>query len=483
MKVLCLPLLALAVLFSVETVRSAEPPVTCKLKLVHLKPLPPGKRCPENEVLVRFARGREIAYRKLEGNKEEGDFRATIGREPQYCGEYPFRAVVMLGGKKYGFVLDKRSKQSQVYDRLYFDSNGNGDLTDDVPIDVSDKDSISKAIKSKDGWGKLEYTFPDVDLKINAEGTEWEYSFCLSVGIYTRERDSYCRVHLTPAVYRQGEITLAGKQHEIVLLDRNANGRFDVPVEFVPGGKGDIPFIAPVGAEILFDQDLLVEKHLADGFPSEHRQFLAKINALGGRFYKIKVRPSGEELTCTPAEVPLGKVTTPHMPCNVWLINEAGFLALDLPKDSTVDIPAGVWHLAQCMVTHAEKKTETTEQEQKNNNLPSHGAAHNFVRDTTTREDARSTSQVIRSIYATGGIASKPITVIAGQTTPLKIGPPYTPTVTVETSDKVAMLGLEFRGGSQEKVEFLSGPRPPNPTFTITDPRGKVVEQGSFEYG
>ena len=30
---------------------------------------------------------------------------------------------------------------------------------------------------------------------------------------------------------------------------------------------------------------------------------------------------------------------------------------------------------------------------------------------------------------------------------------------------------------------MVDGDRPSKPEFTITDPKGKVVEQGSFEYG
>ena len=43
MRYLCWSLFLLAVLFQVEPGRSAEPPATCKLKLVRLEPLPPGK--------------------------------------------------------------------------------------------------------------------------------------------------------------------------------------------------------------------------------------------------------------------------------------------------------------------------------------------------------------------------------------------------------------------------------------------------------
>jgi hypothetical protein len=65
----------------------------------------------------------------------------------------------------------------------------------------------------------------------------------------------------------------------------------------------------------------------------------------------------------------------------------------------------------------------------------------------------------------------------------LNIGPPYTPKLTVEVQKKVAVLGLEIRGVGQEQISDLGGSRPPPPKFTISDPQGKVVEQGNFEYG
>jgi len=295
----------------------------------------------------------------------------------------------------------------------------------------------------------------------------------MSCSMYTCQEYLSGTAILVPAVYRQGEITLAGRRRRIALVDWNAYGRFDVRVGFAPDGKGAEDFLAHYGTEILLDQEMPITRQLGYAYLSEHRQFLGKVNALGGDFYEIKVTPGGDELTCTPVEVPLGKITAPCTPCNLWLINEQGFLALNLPNDAPVEIPAGVWRLMCCTVEHAEEKTSATEQEQTSNRPPS---------DNVVPQSAKE-SPVIRFVTASGGNACEPITVIAGQTTTLKLGPPYTPTLTVETKDKVAMLDLEFRGIGHEKVTSLGGPAPPKPAFTITDPRGKMVEQGCFEYG
>jgi hypothetical protein len=44
----------------------------------------------------------------------------------------------------------------------------------------------------------------------------------------------------------------------------------------------------------------------------------------------------------------------------------------------------------------------------------------------------------------------------------------------------LALIGL---GGEQVNNVAVDGQRPPKPTFTITDDKGKVIEEGNFEYG
>ena len=87
--------------------------------------------------------------------REDGDesaFKKVVKREPaKYVSTHPFRGVATLGSKQYGFVLDKQDAKSEDFDRLYFDLNGNGDLTDDKPIEKPAK----KAHGKLSGWSWL----------------------------------------------------------------------------------------------------------------------------------------------------------------------------------------------------------------------------------------------------------------------------------------------------------------------------------------
>ncbi len=485
----CLPVLLTMVLLPVEVGLAAEPPATCKLELVRLEPLLPGKSWPENERLVRFARGLSFYFHKeakpkanpaVDKDREqvEKDFREIVRKEPEkYQAEYPHRDVVTLGGRKYGFVLDKQSEKSQGYDRLYFDRNGNGDLTDDAPIDVPEKNKTPESVESEGGWVTASYALPRVDLRIHNEGTAWDYSFFVATYTSIHEKDLSLRARLMPAAYRQGEIVLEGKRRKISLIDWSVNGRFDVPVQFASDGKGFEDYFSQYGTEILFDPDFLLL-----GYVSEHRQFLAKMNALGGKLYKIHVRPGGDELTCTPVAVPTGKIAAPSAPCNVWLINEQGCLALDLQKDTPAEIPAGEWRLMDCVFLYGAEEQKATDEERAKAKL-SGESAREAAKDAVPSKDVASPSAKIRYLAANCGKDCEPVTVVAGKTTVLKIGPPYVPTLTVEAKEGAAMLGLAILGVGHDKVYALSGDSPPKPKFTITDPQGKVVAQGNFEYG
>jgi hypothetical protein len=81
----------------------------------------------------------------------------------------------------------------------------------------------------------------------------------------------------------------------------------------------------------------------------------------------------------------------------------------------------------------------------------------------------------------------KAVKVIKDQTVEMPFGPPYKPKVTSQNYGDKKQLHLQMAliGSAGEICTnmMVNNGRPGKPEFTITDPGGKVVEQGSFEYG
>ena len=107
-----------------------------------------------------------------DAKERDANFKKIIAKEPKYESENPFRGVVKFGTKSYGYVLDAVPEKAKVkedkkdaekpksdddkskddkadaekpkppakaikYNRLYFDLNRNGDLTDDKVIEAA----------------------------------------------------------------------------------------------------------------------------------------------------------------------------------------------------------------------------------------------------------------------------------------------------------------------------------------------------------
>ena len=76
--------------------------------------------------------------------REEPDFKSLVKKEPEYKCEHPFRNVARLGTGHFIFVFDATNFETDNYDLLYFDKNGNGDLTDDPIIKAEPKTRYSR---------------------------------------------------------------------------------------------------------------------------------------------------------------------------------------------------------------------------------------------------------------------------------------------------------------------------------------------------
>ena len=462
----------------ISTAAAAEE--TCRLELIRMEPQRPGAKLPQNEWPYRnvspqrftLSLGAKQAY-----NPYDAEFKKIVKKEPEkYVSDRPFRGVAHLASKPYAFVLDKKEESSAGYDRLYFDLNGDGDLTDEKPIDAFEpppkKPAAEKADAKKPphrrGSSASWSYFPRVDILLDVDGKKLDYSFFFSV--YRQERNdySYVMASLAAAAYRRGELTLDGKQHSLALVDHNSNGRYDDVMtmpKISPGARGRFN---PSYGDVLWigaaEADAAGKPAAGHQQPSSH--FLAKLMILDGKYYQAKVSPRGDEIVWRPSDIAQGTVESPHQSCTVALASDQASITLNLEKSKPAAVPAGQWRILSYSITEKDwvKPEDKTAKDDKQK----------------PRRQSASSSIIVQGTYE-----MPPVEVRPGETTELKFGPPFKLVFKVyhqPGQESFSMNVVGSQGGAVTSI-ILGGRRPPKPEITITDQKGEVVAQGNFEYG
>jgi hypothetical protein len=367
----------------------------------------------------------------------EAEFRRTVKKEPTYEAPAPFRGVAKLGSGRYCFALDAVGTRAGGYNRLYFDLNGNGDLTDDKPI--------SAATVASPSAGLSQSQFPRVDMAIDVDGQSAEYSFLLSAICRQSPSPAYVNVSLYAAAVREGYLTQGKNRTRLLLLDRNSNGRFNDLVSIQAGG-------APTEGDLLLINPNVKSRYSGDASMSGDRNLVGKTTCIGKEFYRMEIPPGGERLKLTPAKLTLGSVANSSPAYRAVLLSEDyGVVIVSGVKDQKVPLPEGTWRIASY---------------------------------TIDASGARSGART--AVAATFRGQSPAATVSKAETAQLMFGAPFRAVVTAaRTSGNKVYLSLAIVGvgGEQCTSLFVNGARPPPPRFAIKDKAGKIVQQGSFEYG
>ncbi len=472
-----------------------------------------------------------------EQEEQAANFKKIVKKEPQYESEHPFRGVVKLGSQQYAFALDEVVPESEKkkaesgkkdsepepgdaekdgkgaktsvakglfgallhalpfgqgddttikvvgYNRLYFDINHNGDLTDDRVIETETEPNPGIF---------REFDFPRVDLTIDADGTPVDYSFFLNGYVIASREFSYAVVQINAAAYRQGDITLDGKKRHVVLIDYNSNGRFDDEIKISDdalksGGalypeEGDMLLIDPNQGKAGYTSPY-------DVTSNAYQHYVSKMVDIDGRYYNLKISPAGDKLTLDPVSAQLGKITNPNARFTAVIYGENGFLKISGEKDAPISIPAGQWKLLSYTIdlTNPAEQSKAAEKDEEESGISALGmVVESLLGVNPPVPPGRRYSIVTANATA----KYQPVKVAEGETVVFPFGPPYKPTVTIdgiqgEKDNKQVSLGMTLVGSVGEAVSnmMVNGGRPPKPDFTIKDPKGDLVQSGSFEYG
>lgn len=475
----------------------------------------------------------------MAGNGDQAAaFKKLVTKEPEYASENPFRGVAKFGSQEFAFALDfvdpkaekdaaadkaddkatdkkKDAKAAEKdakaesplgalgeaiakevaeeatppkmagYNRLYFDFNRNGDLTDDKVLEGEIKPFN---VTGREFYAQLQ--FPRVDVTIDVGGTPLDYSFFVSGYVNVSKSFAYTQVQINSAVYREGDITLDGKQRHIVLIDFNSNGRFDdeTKVLSVRRGMAAQETAYPQAGDML----LIDPKPGASGYDSPYditastfRNYVSKLVRIDDKFYDVKVTPAGDRVTLTPSSVALGAISNPNGKFRAVIYSDQAVLKIEGTKDTPAPVPEGEWKLLSYTLDLTGMEEPKPAEEKATGGTPLLDALAKTAESLLGGRAAPGGRYRSTLVAANASGTAKAVAVGKGETVLMPFGPPYKPLVTAYGNGEQLEMELSLIGSAGEVCSNMTvdGNRPPKPHFTIKDPQGEVVQQGDFEYG
>ena len=463
--------------------------------------------------------------REWQANEDDATrdaFKKVVKKEPaKYHSEFPLRGVATLGDRKYGFVLDAPDAKTPGYGLLYLDRNGNGDLTDDEVIESDAvrqaREKANDAKQSTDekqdkvreaaadmlaAAGQHSAEFPRIDLTIEIDGKKVEHPLFFTCHSYQTNDYAYAAASVCGGVYYEGQIDIDGRSRRVVLVDYNNNGRFDDPstvnaVQYGPNQparryvtRGDVLYVDP---QPVTDFNLIWDPAGLD-----FRHSVEKMICLDGKYQDLKVSPTGETLTLEPSKVPLGLVTSPNANYRAVLHGDRGVVAIKGTKDEAVALPVGEWKLVSYVIDLTDvkpadepkpEKKPAADAKKKGGLWSALGKALGETAGESPLVSGTMPGQRRTTMVAASAVDSCPaVKVAAGETVVLPFGPPFTTTATISHYDPrrdTLYLEMEIADSTGALVTNMSinGGRPGKPKIKITDPDGKTVIEGDFEYG
>jgi hypothetical protein len=365
--------------------------------------------------------------------------------EPVYFSKRPRYVSLVLGGDTDNpciVAVDESRGTGSGYDTLYFDANGNGDLTDDPKV------AGTPETREQDGKTVVDMRrveFPTVEVAVNHDGTTVPHH--LRPYIYAYGTPS---LSLRTAGYCEGLLQVGRKSFKAALVDDTCNGRFDdlyaVPDNAYRGGniwaRGDTLVIDVNG-------DGEYDKGSRDTPEVFH---LGKYLALDGCCYDLDVAPDGREVTLAPTAAPLGSIATNQDSYSLELLSETTGTLKVLGGSGKVRVPADEYLMAQCSLSVEDED----------------GARWRIVGQGRFNQDA---------------VVIKP-----SKTTSLTLGPPLVAKLSMTKKGAREFsfdLAISGQGGESYTADNFArnGKTPPPPRLRVRDSEGKVVKIGSFEYG
>ncbi len=346
------------------------------------------------------------SYKRLKMTRErlqDVDLPEFESRDPLF---YRWPTPMVKGGSLM-IALD-RSGTSRVRDRLFIDSDGDGSLKDETAV------IAHKTESQHSNFGPTKVVF---------EGEDGSIPYHLNF----RLCDHGSRyLFIRPGGWYEGTITVGGKEHHCILIDRNVNGIFN-----------DKSMNAEDCDRIQISKD-----------DDEGIHFVGNYLEIEGDLHYLEVARDGEYVKITAAEdVTFGKVKMPKLVTEFAAGGENG-LFVRKPEDGVCSLPVGQYHIDHW----------TTER----------------------KDDAGINWKLQGSSFSKSGRFS----VNEAEEIELSIGEPVISILTTRDRRGNRYFSQSLEGKLKESVAITrNGKRPPAPKLHIRSKDGTYNQTYDFRYG
>ncbi len=245
--------------------------------------------------------GRAYRWLDLTTNAPPGVALPKLGAQPYFA---RWNTPLDPGGGRW--LCFDRSRRSGPYDRMYFDSNGNGRLDDKTPV------SAPRTDQSTTTFNSLRFVF---------KGEDGPVTYHLTVTFYNLADDDR-RLLVRSAGWYEGNVDFGGKKRHVQLTDNNVNGVFD--------DQGN----DPSGCDTISVEGDRLGDH-----------YLGKLLELDNQFYRLDIARDGAFLKVQKAEnVVTGQVRVPTNVASFIAVGEPGHF-IRKPVKGALTLPVGKYRI------------------------------------------------------------------------------------------------------------------------------------------
>jgi hypothetical protein len=417
----------------------------------------------------------------------------------------PFRGVAKFGDHSYGFVVDGELNKTTTifvpvvgdngvvtymeseielkipaFDKLYFDLNRNGDLTDDEPIESTM--FFVTPLANPDFPLAVSSDFPRVELEVETDGTTYDYAFAFMISGIGNSSCNSAKASFTSASYREGVITVDGEEKTVALVDFNSNGRFDDFASVDPEVHyGYNRVYETSGDKLLIDPQSMSGINPYYVTANKGQYHMGPLIFLGGTLYDVSPSASGETLTIAPSDDAVGYITNPNPSFSATVYNDAYIIKVEGDESGKSLLPVGDWKLLAYTLDWTDVVSEKTPIA-----MPKNGSLITALGEEISPSIGDSTAFGKTTLSAQGTPDMEAVTVVEGETVEMPFGGPYHSEVTLlEPDGETAYLQMVVVGSQGENLRdmTINGRSPAKPHFTISTLDGIEVATGDFGFG